>query len=481
MKKKSIIFILMAFIVIWIPTTQINASYNYTPWLEPIESAHSMRLERIIDKNSIVDVDGNRPDIAFDGLRDTFVYEDYIFVSDIKNNVVYQLNRDFEYLGKFPEVDNPLFNLNKPQGIFVINDLLYIADTDNERIVAFNINTKSITKIIAKPNNDIFETVAFKPQRLVVDRVGRVMVIAENIYEGILEFDEKGQFTRFFGTNSVVLNFFESLVYNFSSKKQRDKMALKLQTPFTSIDIDEHGYLYTVSRNEAETPIKKLNFKGQDILIRNGNIQVVGDVKFPTWQDRVPLGPSSMVDIAANADNNRYTVLDSNRGRLFTYDIEGHLLYIFGGIGTQANDLQGPSSVTYMGEKVIVTDQISGSIFVYEPTDFGTLINDATHSYYDLDYKKSQDLWEKVIKLNSNYFLAYAGVGKSQLRNGEWELATKNLKIGHDYYNYSKAYEQYRNEKLSKFLPYILVVILAGSAVGIVMSIRTAIKREDGE
>ena len=83
-----------------------------------------------------------------------------------------------------------------------------------------------------------------------------------------------------------------------------------------------------------------------------------------------------------------------------------------------------------------------------------------------MEYDEARELWEKVIELNSNYFLAYAGVGKSQLRNQEWKEAVKNLKLGHDYYNYSKAYEQYRNERISKIVPIVVIVVLGLGFMG---------------
>ena len=32
------------------------------------------------------------------------------------------------------------------------------------------------------------------------------------------------------------------------------------------------------------------------------------------------ISPSSITDITVNADNNRFSILDSKRGRIFTYD-----------------------------------------------------------------------------------------------------------------------------------------------------------------
>lgn len=481
MRKKITILIIFVLMTILIPTTKVSASYNYTPWQSTIESAHSMSITRIIDSVNLMNEDGEHANITLDNLRDAFVYKEHLYVVDARANKVFVLNDKYEYVKEYPQGEGDLYNLNNPQGVFVANDLLYIADTDNDRIAIYNINTDNMIGQIKTPEDEIFETVPFKPQKIAVDRVGRIMVVSRDTFEGILEFDENRKFTRFFGTNTIQLSFFEALIYNLSSQSQRERMALNLQTPFTSIDIDEYGYIYAVARNELHKPVKKMNFKGEDILLNNGYIPIVGDTSYPTYRETVPLGPSTIVDITSHDDNNRFSILDSKRGRIFTYDMEGHLLYIFGGLDSQSKELQGPTSITYWGEKVIVTDNIAKSIFIYEPTIFGELVNSATTSYYDMQYEDSRKLWEEVLELNSNYFLAYAGIGKTQLRNQEWESAVENLKLGHDHYNYSKAYEQYRNEKISKYIPTIIVVVLVASAYGLFRSVRASIKRDKGE
>ena len=351
--KRITILLITIFTLILVPFVKVEASYNYTPWQDTIYSAHAMSLTKVINTANIEDELGNPAGIVLDNLRDVFVHDKGIFVVDAKENKVYMLNHDFQYVKTFPSSEGELYNLNGPQGVFAANDTLYIADTDNSRIAMYNIETGNMTGQIKTPEDEIFETVPFKPQKIVVDRTGRLMVVSRDAFEGILEFDENRKFTRFFGTNTIQFNFFQALVYKFSSKSQREKMALNLQTSFTSLDIDDYGYIYAVAKNEPVAPVKKMNFKGENILINNGYIPVVGDTKYPTWRESVPLGPSTIIDIASHDDNNRFSILDSKRGRIFTYDFEGHLLYIFGGIDTQGG-LQAPTSLTYMGENVLL-------------------------------------------------------------------------------------------------------------------------------
>jgi len=478
MNRKKLIIILIFAITVFIFPNTVKASYNYSPWQETIESAHSMSMTQIIDNVNIIDFNGEKPKISLNQVRDIFEFDNKIYVSDSTANKIFVFNDELKYVTSYPDETDTETKLNVPMGIFVNQDFLYVADSQNNRVAVFDLETKQVVQTIENPDDDIFLTNRFTPLRVVVDRTGRLLVVAHNIFEGIMEFEPNGTFTRFYGTNTIQMNLLEALIYRLSSKEQKEKMALRLQPSFTSIDIDDFGYIYAVSSVDANSPVKKLNFKGRDILLNNGYINVVGDAKFETHNDKVVLGPSSITDVAVNADNNRFSILDSKRGKIFTYDKEGHLLYIFGQLGSQNNMLQEPTSITYFGEKILVTDASANSIFVYEPTTFGNLINEATKSYYEMDYETSKQYWEEVIVENSNYFLAYAGIGKANLRNQEYSEAVKNLKLGHDYFNYSKAYEEYRNEKIKNVLPFVIVGILGLSIFGLVKSMKSSIARE---
>lgn len=476
MKKIIIILITLSLSIFLSP--EVHATYNYSFW-DTIDSAEAMSVLRVIDNSNLIDTNQNLNTITLGDLKDSFIYENKLFVSDSKNNKVYVFNEMFEYVTSYPNEANPENKLNNPQGIHVFNNKLYVADYGNERIAIFDLDTKDLVQEVKTPNDVTFETLKFNPLKVVVDRTGRMNVVAFDVFEGVMEFDVDGNFNRYFGTNKITMNFLDALIYKFSTKEQRDKMALKIQTSFTSIDIDPEGYIYTVSRLEPTAPIKKLNFKGTNILQENGYVKVVGDATYQETDERTQVGPSTIIDVTVNENNQMYTILDNKRGKLFTYDQEGHLLYIAGQLGQEQNKLSGPTSVTYWNDLLIVTDNVSSSIIIYEPTQFGKLVNKAINEYTKMDYNSAKTTWEQVLKLNSNYFLAYAGIGRAEIRQGDYKSAMENLELGYDYYNYSKAYEQYRNQKLAVVLPYVLVGVFILAGYGIVKSVKKSIKRDE--
>lgn len=475
MKKIIILTLLLSSLLIF--KINLKASYNYAFW-DTIDSAEAMHVLRVIDNSNIVDEAQQLKPITLGDLQDVFVYENRLYVSDSTSNKIHLFNSNFEYIKSLPSDADALGTLDSPRGIYVFNDRLYVADYNNERIAIFDLTTETLIREVKNPDDVIFDKLKFKPLKVVVDRTGRMNVVAYDVYEGVMEFDAEGNFNRYFGTNTIKLSLLDALVYKFATKEQREKMALKLQTSFTSIDIDNDGYVYTASKLEHWAPIKKLNFKGKNILENKGYVPVKGDDKTQDTDTRTINGPSSIVDVAVHSSDQRYSILDNKRGRIFTYDSDGHLLYISGGIGAEQDKLTRPTALSYFGELIIVTDNASKSILVFEPIEFGTLVNQAIDQYHNMSYLEAKDTWESVLKINSNYFLAYAGIGRAQLRQGQYKLAMKNLELGYDYYNYSKAFEQDRNDSLSKTLPYVLITGFAIAAYGIFKSVRGAIKRE---
>jgi len=473
----KIMVFLQSLSLIFVGTATLHRPYNYTYWGE-IASAESMHLLRVIDNSNVVDINDARNPIVFGDIRDVFVYENHLYISDATAHKIYIFNSDFQFVKSLPESTDTLGQLNAPQGLYVHNHELYVADYNNKRVAIFDLNTDQLVREVKNPEDVIFDSLEFRPLRIAVDRTGRMNIIAFNVFEGVMEFDESGTFNRYFGTNTIQFSFLDALIYRFSTREQREQMALNLQSSFTSLDIDGDGYIYTVSRSEYWQPVKRLNFKGRNVLQNRGLVGVLGDVNTQSTDTRTEIGPSQIIDISVHESMERYSILDQNRGRIFTYDKEGHLLYVSGGKGNLQSQLAGPTALTYFNEFIVVTDNISKSIKIFEPTEFASLVNTAISFYNEMDYDRAKESWEEVLKLNSNYFLAYAGIGRAQLRQGLYKDAMANFELGYDYFNYSKAYERHRNEQLAIFLPYVLVAGLAVMGFVIVRSVILAVKRE---
>lgn len=349
-----------------------------------------------------------------------------------------------------------------PQGICIWNDTLFIADTGGSQIVKFNIRTRQMEGILTQPKSDLFaDGFVFRPKKIEVDNTGRIFVVAENVNQGLMELSQKGDFVGFVGSNSVVANPFEILLRYFLTQKQIEGRISFVPVEYTNISLDKSGFIYAVTAvSEVNTPIRKLNPAGKDILVRNpvnGVAQVNGDLLYDKSNAAADRGPSSFVDIAVN-DQGIYFALDNNRGRIFAYDEDGNMLFEFGGNNTyQIGTFIQPSALEIVGDTVYVLDRDRKCITAFEPTDYAKTIMNATKSYIAGDYKTSRTQWEGLLKANSNFDLAYVKAGFCLYRTGEYKKAMEYFELANARQYYTKALIRYRKEYLSSHFTILVL------------------------
>ena len=367
-------------------------------------------------------------------------------------------------------------------GICVAGNYIYIADKYNSRILRVNVSEGYIVdEVFLTPNDIIFYQLSdegkydeegklidqqvrttYLPSKIAVDRDGRVYTIASSTYEGIIEYNSNGEFNRFLGKNLVTKRSWWTFLL---TDAQYETLSSNNPNQFTNLIIDDRNLIYATAKPDsnatvAQQMIKLINTSGSDVLKRNGYVTPDGDVKYTQFVKPAVTGPSIFVAIDLN-DARIYSALDQTRGRIFTYDDEGNLLYISAEKGSLANTLQTPVGLKYFNnnqgeEYVLVLDQGSKSLLVYETTEFGKLVNEATSLYLNNKIDQAKLVWEDVVKMNSNYELGYIGIGKSILRDAnsekdkelqlaKYKEAMEMFELGHDKEYYSDAYKQYRN------------------------------------
>ena len=188
---------------------------------------------------------------SFNTPKDMFIAEDgTIYVADSGNNRIVVMNQEYEILEVLDSFQNNLQEdtfLN-PSGICVTDEnLLYIADTDHGRVVVLDQN-RELVKIISDPKSDVLSAdFTFSPLKVSVDYAGRVYVVAANIYQGIMAFDQDSQFMGYFGTINVQITLYERFWRLFSTKEQRSKQQQFIPTEFTNVDIDSEGFVYATN------------------------------------------------------------------------------------------------------------------------------------------------------------------------------------------------------------------------------------------
>ena len=385
-----------------------------------------------------------------------------VFVADTGNNRIIifddQITKVVGIINSFNDGKKEQ-KFKTPSGVCVSSiGYLYVADTKGKRIVVFD-NNLDFVKYIENPTSEVLEeSFVFNPLKVSVDYAERVYCISDNQFEGIMVFDTDGQFTGFYGTIEVKISNWDKFWKRIASKAERSKQRLYIPTTFTGIDIDSAGCVYASNiDSDGKQGVRRLNPKGEDVIKKGENGNVGGDLR--TDGVGTYAGASQFVDVVYR-DNGIYSCLDRKRGRIFTYDHEGNLLYIFGGLGTQEGTFQMPSAIESLGDRIVVLDSNRNSIFIFKETEYGNLINEAVALRYDGDEKLAVDVWKRVLELDENNELANTGIGKAYLTGGDYKQAMKYLRLGMNRTYYSIAFRRYRNNILKQNIGYILTVLL---------------------
>ena len=365
----------------------------------------------------------------------------------------------------------------KPYGICVSeNGQIYIADSQNRRVVVLE-KDHSLVKIVANPvSESLDDGFTFTPLKVTVDYADRIYVIAQNMFEGIMVFESDGNFSTFFGTIDVEISAWEIFWKRVSTKEERSKQKLYIPTEFTGLDIDPSGFVYATNIDaDGEQGVRRLNPNGQDVIKKGENLNVGGDLQTDGTTDYA--GVSQFIDVVYRGSG-IYSCLDRKRGRIFTYDHEGNLLYIFGGLGQQVGTFRLPTAIDDIGDKIIVLDATLGEIVTFDITEYGSLINDAVALRYSGDEAEAVELWERVLELDEDNELAHIGIGKAYLTAGDYVQAMKHLKLGMSRDYYSVAFRRWRNDILKANASWVLS-ILAVLVVGLIV-FRSIRKRKKG-
>ena len=454
--------------------------YVFDFWQKPTPAPEAYLPYKVIDGRSIGISDFRAPQDIFvdDHLR--------VYLLDSGNNRIICMNQDWDVLRIIDqfEHDGKVDRFNSPKGLFVTSDgNIYVADTGNGRIVILTNDGKYIREI-GKPTTGaegiITEDFSFKPSKVAVDRAMRVFVKADEVFEGFMEFDSAGNFKGFVGAPRVAPSLLDVFWQRLATREQRERLALFLPTEFSNLDIDSRGFIMATTRPESvyqEDVVRRLSASGQDVLRRLGFTPPIGDVVDPSaWEGASISGPSVFVDVVASKDG-VYRVLDQRRGRVFTYDYNGRLLYVFGGPGSQRGTLSTPVAIDVLGDEVVVLDSSNNRITVYAPTEYAKLIHAAIRLYAAGHYEVAAEVWRRVLAYNANYDLAYTGIGEVLLRTGDYREAMHYFRLGNNRDRYSEALGFYREEIIREnFATIMTVAVLAIALLYITVRLRLVLR-----
>ena len=491
--KKFLKISLLVLLVASIVAPAASAIVPYTTYVYDIdgvavESPHAYVPDTLIDSERmdlIVPLD-DPTDIVVDSAG-------YVFIADARNDRVVILDPTYKAVGivqDFFNAYNIYDSLSNPNGVFVSGDRLYVADTDNSRVVVFRMDfalgrpecykkeNVAFENIIEAPQSDVFpEGSIYRPVAVAVDIAGRVYVVSSTTNYGVISLNADGTFIGFLGAQKTSPTAWQIFWRNFQTRAQRAQTEKLVPTEYNNITIDESGFIYvtTNSINDSKqnssltsktaeyAPVKKLNPSGNDVMLRTGFFAPGGEVEgalyVKTARTDATIGASSITD-AAIGPSGMWTILDSLRQKYYTYDQQGNLMFVFGDKGSQIGNTTNASSITYKGSDILVLDKNTDSITVFKRTQYGDMLAAALQNQLDRNWSESEKYWTDILQRNLNFDESYIGIGDSLYRAGKYEKSLEYYKAAYDTEGYSTAYKQIRKQWMSKYIIVIPIFLI---------------------
>lgn len=484
MKKIKLLLLTLILTLTCFPTQafavgEVDYAYNYDYWSNQLAAPEAFTAEAILRGENLGIGSFRNP-------SDIFVSEsNRVYIVDSGNNRIVVLDEQFELIQVIKTFDNngKEDSFNQPSGIFVdADEMIYIADTENGRIVHMD-GDGSFIRAFGRPESDLISSdYVYRPTKLVLDSAKRIYVIARNINQGIIELDMDGGFQSFMGAIPVTVNPWDYVWKRLSTAEQRAAMVSFVPTEYNNIAIDGSGFLYVTSGTLSETqqiPVRRLNLTGTDILRSQAMNPPIGDLSI-TYTGEGPQGSSIMSDVATDSDSSTYSVLDRNRGRIFTYDEDGNLLYIYGNMSEQEGHFKSPTAITSFGRDLLVTDGVMNTVTYLKVTPYADTIKSALVAHSKGDYDTAKQLWTDVLQTNSNSEIAYYGLGRTQMRTDDFEEAMASFKLANHRSAYSDAFALNLKDVVRENLLLILfVMLLIVAAIVLVVKYKHLVLRKE--
>lgn len=430
-----------------------NYVYDYYSG-KPVAEPDAYEPERVITAETIGTETLSSP-------QDLFVAEDgRIYLADSGNNRILILDSEWNLLKTIAAFTDEQGDtaLNNPKGVYVNGaGELFVADTGAQRVVVFTADGAYLRQY-GKPDSPLLEDdFLYAPTKVAANDTGKLFVVSENEIKGILQIERNGTFIGYYGAVQTVPNLAESFWRLIATKEQEERLSQVVPTNYSNLDMDGEGFVYTTvsavdqqSSYDTSLFVRRLNPMGNDVLRRDSWLPITGD------HDTITGDLCKLCDVCIT-DNGIYSVLGQAYSRVYTYDFNGNLLFVFGAKGQEYGQLENPIALAALPDRrYAVLDERLNQIVIYKPTAYASLLLDATEAFYNRQYAVSEEKFTQALQYSSKSDLVYTGVGKAMLRNGKYKEAMNAFRQGNNSALYSEALTYYRTQIGQRLFPWLL-------------------------
>ena len=387
-----------------------------------------------------------------------------------------------------PERTITRMGLNAPEDMYIDkNNVMYIADTGNKRVVTYDIDADTVTEefsyaefqtpkgICVTENGDIyvadskakalfvfdkdfnliqkierptvpaFGETAFEPSKVAADENGNIYLVGEGVYSGVIQLSQEGGFLGFFAVNKANLSLFQKIQSVVFTREQLARLLDRNPTTFANVALDERGIVYTVTLGSRRNPIKKHKTNGSNMFTES------------------VFGNADISDIWVDDDLLIYT--SSKTGYIDVYTPEGELIFEFGSYVSNMDVVGLYTSLSAMAVDqngyIWTIDGIKGYVQSYRPTEYASKVYQALQLYDGGHYAEALAVWEEVLALNQMSVIAHNGIGNAYMSRYDFANAMEHYEVAGNHSKYSDAFWELRNVWLQKYLAYFIIGAVA--------------------
>lgn len=452
--KSLVLFLAFAFMLIGASPVLASQATSYSYTLDD-ESNMVRTQDAYLPDRTITDLGLLNPeDMVIDD-------NNLLYIADTGNAriVIYDLNTEnvVKILNKQTIKDKQFAGFKNPKGIYRTKaGELYIADTGAKTVFRLDKNYRYVRQY-DRPTAPIFADSNYEPRKVAVDSGDNLYIVSEGVYNGVIQLANTGEFLGYFTSNKSKLTpqqMFLKLIYTKEQEKNSELLNT-LPSTFSNVYVDAEGTAYSTCMGTGFDLLKKHSTDGTNMF--NNPI----------------ITSESLTDVTV--DDNGIIYVSDSKGYIWIYTMSGEMIFCFGEEAGE-KDISGLfSSLTTIAidnkGDVWTADGEKGFLQSFTPTEYATTIYKALTEYEDGNYEDALKDWSYVLRLNQMSVLAHNGVAKAYYNYEEYDKAIEHFKIAGNREGYSDAFWEVRNKALQKYLSIALIIIIALVVIKIVIGL----------
>ena len=451
-KKSLVLFLTLIFMVMAALPVGASQATSYTYTLDDQDEMVRTQDAYLPDK-TITDLGLSEP-------SDMVIDENNIaYIVDTGNQriVVYDLNTEkvVKEMKKGTINSDEFTGFETPKGIFRTNEgELYIADSGAKTVFRFTKDFEFVRRY-DKPTAPIFADTNYEPSKVAVDSGNNLYIVSEGVYAGIIQLANTGEFLGYFTSNKSILTpqqMFLKLIYTKEQQK-KSEILNTLPSTFSNVYVDRQGTAYSTCMGKGNDLLKKHSTNGTNMF---------GDVKTP----------SALTDVTT--DENGIIYACDSHGYVWVYTSQGEVIFEFGeqAEDTDISGLYSSLMTIAVDNKgnIWTADSEKGILQSFNPTEYATTIYRALDEYENGDYDDALTDWNYVLRLNQMSVLAHNGVAKAYYNDEEYDKAMEHFEIAGNRDGYSNAFWEVRNKAIQKGLGTFLIIVIVLIILKVVIS-----------